>query len=39
MVIFIIILMALKENVTFQDEKKSDALQGLLAIESDWQGS
>ena len=37
--IFIIILRAVKKNVIFQDEKKSDALQGLLAFESDWQGS
>ena len=36
--IFIIILRAVKKNVIFQDEKKSDALQGLLASESDWQG-
>ena len=27
-----------EKNVIFQDEKKSDALQGLLASESDWQG-
>ena len=37
--IFIIILRAVKKNVIFQDEKKSDALQGLLAFESDWQGN